>query len=248
MITFRRLGHFGRFGNQLFQYAGTRLYAELNGFDWAFPPWIGDRLFNLPHKPLRVHHNLLPTVQLQDVKCTSWPERLLHPLGLWRRGSIWALWAHPKDSINLYGYLQDEISLNTLHKHRDRVRSWFRFRPEIDAAFRKATQPHRPWVATHVRRGDLIKRNLTIPIERYHRILPDMLGERALFVASDDPNIAQEFSRYRLLVLRSPDIGLPPFVFDFWMMQEAQALCAGNSTFAWWAAFLGSHEKVETLL
>lgn len=158
------------------------------------------------------------------------------------------LWAHPKKSINLYGYLQDEISLNALREHRDTVRSWFRFRPEIDAAFQKATQPHRPWVAAHVRRGDLIKRNLTLPIERYHDALPGIIDGQALFVASDDPKIAQAFSAYRLYSVQSPDIGLPSFVFDFWMMQEAQALCAGNSTFAWWAAYLGSHEKVETLL
>lgn len=246
MITFRRLGHFGRFGNQLFQYAGTRLYAELNGFDWAFPSWIGNQLFSLPQKPVRRRHTLLPTVQLQDVKCTSWSERLLRPVGLWRRGSVEALWAYPRDNINLYGYLQDKISLDVLREHRDIVRSWFRFRPEIDTVFRQATKQYRPWVAMHVRRGDLIKRNLVVPIERYIQLLPAILGDKNLFITSDDKNIQKDFAGFPSLNIQNPLPELcaytPRDVFDFWMMKEATTLLAGGSTLSWWAAYLGTSD------
>ena len=37
MITYSRLGLNGRFGNQLFQFAGTIGIAEKNGFDVVFP-------------------------------------------------------------------------------------------------------------------------------------------------------------------------------------------------------------------
>lgn len=240
VITFRKLGKLGRLGNQMFQYAGSRLYAELNGFDWAFPPWIGDRLFAIPSKHLELRHFFLPTVQLEDMRSTSWPERFLHPLGLWQRSAMSKLYAHPRDSISLYGYLQDETSLDKLREYRNRVRSWFRFRPEIDAAFRRITEQYYPWIAAHVRRGDLVKRNLIVPIERYLELLPAVIGSRNLFVASDSPDAVNAFTEYHPIRPVNPLPELPSFVFDFWMLKESEVMLAGGSTFAWWAAYLGN--------
>lgn len=224
----------------MFQYAGTRLYAELNGFQWAFPDWIGNRIFTIPHRPIEFRHFFLPTVQLEDMKSTSWPERLLRPFGLWQRSAMNQLYAQPRDTVNLYGYLQDETSLNKLRQHRDLMRSWFRFRPEINAAFRQATEQYRPWIAAHVRRGDLVKRNLTVPAERYIEILPAVIRNRNLFVASDSADANHAFAEYHPIKPANPLPELPSFVFDFWMLMNADTLLAGGSTFAWWAAFLGN--------
>jgi hypothetical protein len=38
----------GRFGNQLFQYAYARAMCEQSGLTLATPPWIGERIFNIP--------------------------------------------------------------------------------------------------------------------------------------------------------------------------------------------------------
>jgi hypothetical protein len=39
----------GRFGNLLFQYAYLRSYAEQNGYEVCLPPWIGEKVFTIPH-------------------------------------------------------------------------------------------------------------------------------------------------------------------------------------------------------
>jgi hypothetical protein len=39
VLTFSRLGRYGRFGNQLYQIAGTCGIARRVGFDWAMPEW-----------------------------------------------------------------------------------------------------------------------------------------------------------------------------------------------------------------
>ena len=39
MLTFGALGRYGRFGNQLFQVAGTIGIARKHGYDFAFPKW-----------------------------------------------------------------------------------------------------------------------------------------------------------------------------------------------------------------
>jgi len=41
----------GRFGNNLFQYAYARAYAEKHGFEFRCDPWIGSKIFQLDDKP-----------------------------------------------------------------------------------------------------------------------------------------------------------------------------------------------------
>ncbi len=246
MITFRKLGKHGRFGNQLFQYAGSRLYAELNGFDWAFPPWIGDHIFSLPRSLLKPHHFFLPTIQLEDMKSTSWPERLLHPLGLWRRSSMSKLYAHPKDMINIYGHLQDETSINKLREHRDLIRSWFIWKPEIESTFRAATRGI-SWVGLHIRHGDYVGAGCAIPVQIYLDALSHIRGNHPVYLATDDPTVQYELDPNILLNVPNPLPDLyactPGDLFDFWMLQHATVVIGGGSTFSWWAAFLGTNRK-----
>jgi hypothetical protein len=39
----------GRLGNILFQYATARAMCERDGYDLAIPPWIGEKIFNIPN-------------------------------------------------------------------------------------------------------------------------------------------------------------------------------------------------------
>jgi hypothetical protein len=241
MISFRNLGRLGRLGNQLFQYAATRLYAELNGFSFAFPHWAGDELFTLPasHSPWRY---LLPTVQLDDLATKSPASRILRPLGLWRTAAMFALWQSPRDNINLDGYLQDEATLAMLRGHRDIIRGWFTFRPQIDAIMRDATKSHQPWTAVHVRRGDLMTgKRRVVSLNAYREALA-RIPEMNLFISSDDPAVASSFPSRKTFTISYSDLGIPAHVADFWILKESATLVAGGSTFAWWAAFLGNGE------
>ena len=47
MISFSRLGDYGRLGNQLFQYAFLRTTALRLGVKFYCPEWIGDSIFLL---------------------------------------------------------------------------------------------------------------------------------------------------------------------------------------------------------
>lgn len=245
MITFSRLGQLGRFGNQLFQYAGTRLYAELHSIPWYTPDWIGAQIFDdlpLSNGPRLspLAQAFTPIVQLEDIQSVRRSDRVRSIVGLWGRDTIANLHAHPKEHIDLYGYLQDPYSIQLLHTHRDRIRQWFQFRPDIEQACQKATADRHPWVALHIRRGDLVKRNLTVPVTEYLRVLPEVIGNHTLHVASDDPTARTEFQAFNPFSVQNPIPNLPPFVFDFWMLMHASTLIAGGSTFAWWAAYLGN--------
>lgn len=47
MISFSKLGNYGRLGNQLFQYAFLRTSAQRLGTQFFCPQWDGDSIFNL---------------------------------------------------------------------------------------------------------------------------------------------------------------------------------------------------------
>lgn len=95
----------GGFGNQLFQYAFARAYAEQIEATLQTPPWVGQRIFDL----------IDPSVE------TALPERTLQEL-------------HPGETnVALRGYFQNQTALD--HYSRADVRRWFRLRPwAVDVA------------------------------------------------------------------------------------------------------------------
>jgi hypothetical protein len=95
-ISIRCLGSFGRFGNQCFQYAAARGYAESIGATLETPWWVGQTLFGLNDPPIS---KMLPSLSLDE-----------HPNG--------------RVDVDLYGYFQHAkfYSLYTLTK----LREWFK--------------------------------------------------------------------------------------------------------------------------
>lgn len=246
MITFRTLGKLGRFGNQLFQYAGTRLYAELNGFPAAFPGWVGTAVFQDIRSYTTLEHlrsRLLPTVQLTDMKSIGTTQQVQRLVRLWCQRDIRELYEHPSDNVDLYGYLQDPFSLQLLRAHKTRVRSWFRWAPHVDLAFRQASQKYAPWVGVHIRRGDLVKRGTIVPVRLYDEALSRRSSGSAVYVSSDDPAIAKELTRYAPIRPANPLPDMPDFVFDFWMLANASTVYGCGSTFSWWAAYIGNKDS-----
>lgn len=247
MITFRKLGNFGRFGNQLFQYAGTRLYAERNGFKHTFPQWIGNEIFeNVSQHTMmeNIGAKFLKTVQLNDLQAYGKTDAIKYLLGIQKNlpetHDIFELHKHPKDNINLYGYLQDEFSLDLLKKNKKLVNNWFKFKNNINASFNKLSKEYSPWVGMHIRRGDLIKRGLTVPTESYIEILNKVRNGRNLYIATDDPKLLTELKYLEPFIIKNSLPEIPAYVFDFWMLKNAQTIIGGGSTFSWWAAFLSS--------
>ena len=98
VIQFTQLGKFGRFGNQLFQYAFARAYAEKYNCTLEIPTWIGEKIFkNVSHPPISKHLKRTP---LDEV--------------LW--GEV---------NIDLFGYFQKRHHLNLLSETK--LREWFTF-------------------------------------------------------------------------------------------------------------------------
>ena len=96
VIQFTQLGKFGRFGNQMFQYAFARAYAEKYNCTLEIPSWIGEKIFkNVSHPPIS-----------KRLKRTPVDKALF--------GEV---------NIDLFGYFQKQEFINILSEVK--LREWF---------------------------------------------------------------------------------------------------------------------------
>lgn len=248
MITFRKLGKLGRFGAQLFQYAGVRLYAEKNGFDFALPDWAGTKIFQRVKpwtKIEKIKAFFYPKVQLNDMKSYNKIDKILWLIYLKKNPletqSLESLYKNPRDNISLYGYILDEFSFQLLKENREKIKSWFQFKKELEEKCQKVTAGLNPWIGIHIRKGDFVKRGINLPVSQYKSKLEEIKNQfpgHRIFIATDDKTIIPEFSDYNLIKLSSPLTDVPEYVFDFWMLAHSKIIIGGGSVFSWWAAFL----------
>lgn len=92
---------FGRFGNQMFQYAFARAYAKATKSVLHTNSWVGQKIFGLKDEPIK------------------------HPL---RRMALDIIPSGEID-IELFGYFQNSESLKYMNKKE--LQSWFRLDPQF---------------------------------------------------------------------------------------------------------------------
>ncbi|MEY4966339.1 MAG: hypothetical protein RL274_1922 [Pseudomonadota bacterium] len=232
-ISMRTLGANGRFGNQLLQYAFLSLYARQHNLAAQSHDWIGRDLFgcddpfptrNFPALDER-QVDLFASLNGQGPVCAD------HDLSGYFCGHT-AQWQDRK------------AAFRALFQPRPMVRSWLH--PEmIELAARGRTL-----VGVHIRRGDFGQGQFWIaPTEWYLRWLESIwsgLNAPVLYIASDDPGVAAEFSAFGPVDTRILGAGRLDFYLDHYVLSQAHHLAVSNSTFSFTAAML--NEKAQSFV
>lgn len=228
-----QLGNSGRLGNQLWQIASTAGVAAAMDADPAFPPWEYQSVFSVPE------------------------EFFGEPAGVEISTLISHLPDVAKPYLQDYGLWKDIAST---------IRDWFR--PTIWASAivdtypgqKKLQQLPRPWVALHVRRGDLATAHLRQE-EGYHPLRPMSYYEEALercsgslIVFSDDiPWCKQNLDADHFFEGGPPrpretesDYRSAPVLdwIDLLAMPQCDQFILSNSTYSWWGAWLSGKSHV----
>lgn len=222
MITFSKLGRLGRLGNQMFQIASTIGVARASGQNFAFPYWKNyDHAERFGSKEdidvQKYFANPLPVLD------TTIDYRFQEYHYYWGYRKLYL----PQGNWDLQAHMQSEKYFKDVE---DEVRWYF--------------EPFSPIVlynicAIHFRFGDYD--NHYHPYLS-HRYIDDALMEfdtdQEFLVFSDDVEKAREYFELH----RQRKINYWPTkdtMTDFYAMRSCRHFIISNSTYSWWAAWLG---------
>ena len=175
MITFSRLGHYGQFGNQLWQYALLRAVAHRHGYEIAIPQ----------------NHTLPKKQGMYELKPLSIRARQYYPVVDKIRHRCQEEWDHVfreryltyQDGTDFCGYFQNWRYTEYLPPDfRDELLPNERLAAQVSAMHKNHRQDSRRLVAVNVRRSDY----LTLGGGGYHLVLPPE------WYAKSDGRIANE--------------------------------------------------------
>jgi len=180
MVTFLKIGKYGRLGNQLFQFASTVGIAEANGQPWGFPKW--DHPF-VPDFP-GIDKRKFKQIRIRDAYS----------------GRKWRPYTEVKikddEDVSLFGYLQNE----RYFKHCEGlIRHLFTFKDKV-----KPPKRCEKFIALHIRRGDYGKKtHPTIKKDYYERAL-NMMPDLPVIIFTDDKRGARKMFPYCYIAGSTP--------------------------------------------
>lgn len=226
VVTFTKIGHYGRLGNQLFQIASTIGLAEKHGYAWRFPRDISEctagKLFGLrgnlvtSKKRSVTYEELSPSFYDVQFPPTTF-DQVLDLSGYFQSYSYFN---NSLDSLNRYLQFPELVARNVLKQY-----------PQISSPFS---------VTLHVRRGDYLKFNSIYKLlehEYYDESLKYMGDVETVIIVSDDIQWCKKVLGPRLrrtVVYSDLDDELQEFV----LLMLSQRLVVANSTYSWWAAYI----------
>jgi hypothetical protein len=232
----------GRFGNQLFQYAFLKIYANRYSLQAQTPPWIGQYLFGHKDPPIT---------------------RSLQPLTRKHLPSIDALLESkfpPVVNVDLNASIKN---LAEFQPYQHLFRELFQPIPGIYHLAHPGVLELRRLgntvVGVHIRRGDYMnypnhKKYFPAPTSWYvdwlNTIWPT-LDKPVLFVASDDLELVlPDFRKFHPITSADvigkfptePKYGSldPSFYPDFYLLSKCDLLAISNSTFSYAASLLNT--------
>lgn len=234
MIGFNLLGLYGRFGNQMFQYATLYAIAKTRGYGFCIPysnksknsyqnMCLDEAFKNLSAKD---NKNFNPIYSISESNFTYNP----------------GIFGIP-DNTDIIGYFQSE---KYFKDYRNALVKEFQFQDRI---FEKANDirsiTNEPVIAIHLRMGDykhLTGKHPVMSIEYYKKALELLPDDLLIIGFSDEPKEAENiFSNLgRKFHVTSPSDQYT----DMCVMTMCNYHIIANSSYSWWGAWLADSKKV----
>ena len=238
MITCSTIGYNGRLANQMFQFASTIGIARNLGYDPKFPlenfvqgnphDYNGGKLrecFDIPDEYFSPRVAILRNIFYEyNENSFSYNEET---------GRI-------PDGVNLNGYFQTE----RYFKHAEKeIRGVFKFKDAIIQKSLEVIMIGENSTAVHVRRGDYVNSLNHHPVQSADYYLNSMekIGDSTFYFFSDDIEWCKKnlnFPEKRIVYLDVED----PYV-SLNLMSQCTNHIISNSSFSWWAAWLGKNDS-----
>jgi hypothetical protein len=230
-VTFTKLGQIGEFGNQLFQISAVLGYATTYGCRVVLPPW------RCVHAD-RNYDEIFPQFKNFYGKChgTLYEE----PSFAFQRLPF-------VFNVDLRGWFQSDKYFCHI---KSTIQKLFQESPSIAQALNLYCNENRleEFDAVHIRcysRAQDIGAEM-LPWAYFKAALDRIESEQVLVVASDERGLAKHIlssmeCRRPLHILSFEDP-----LLDFFMLTRARRIVISNSSFSWWASYLGG-KKIKIL-
>lgn len=223
-LTCIGLNQIGRFGNQLFQIASLLGLAKEYGYAIALPTWPYAPYFNIKSNALTA----LPTTTIQESEFHYTPEYYQQLKNI-------------NGVINLHGYFQSSKYWKT--QNISFTNSFLKQIRDKHYTFTK------PTIGIHIRRGDYVNNpDFYLLPENYYIFallehFPDLKNYQIILFSDD---IAYAKIHFECLENAHFSEGLSD-VEDMALMSLCDHFIVSNSTFSWWAAYLGQKEHSKVI-
>lgn len=226
MITFTKLGSYGRLGNQLFQYAYLRSMALQLGVPFWCPEWDGDAIFDLGDGAIRAAEKPGSLGPVYDPA----------PQAGYVAGAL-----DVKDGMEIQGYFQSE----RLFMGREAVRGWYRFKDsvvdEVSSKFDMGLMKRA--VSFSLRLDDDYKKTREFfpayPRKYYQSGIEAFGDVENLIIFADRIDLAKAYFRHDEFKCRVTYVEGLNAIQQLYLMTRCElGNVITNSTFAWWGAYL----------
>jgi len=149
-----------------------------------------------------------------------------------------------KNGINYKGYFQ---SAQYFENYEKQIRSLFAIKKKFTSEFVALSSrvfSGKKNVVIHIRRGDYISHNFTLPASYYKKAIKMVGGEDFVYVfISDDPAyIENEFS-----YISNKYISTGNEITDLQFLINADICILSSSSFSWWGAWLNNKENKKVI-
>ena len=228
MISFSKLGQYGKFGNQMFQYVFLRTMAQRLDVKFYCPYWEGDSVFDLNDQEEKIEC----VDQIVNNFC-----QVKEDCGYQKEAM------QISDGTEICGYFQSEKYFDSKIK----VRSWFTFNEDIrkikdQFSFIDFSQS----VSVSLRMGDDYgqRRDLypLYPLVYYQKALKLVQQKKHVLIFSDRPDRAEDFfkkikKKHNMIFIKNPND-----CQQMYLISLCHDNIITNSTFSWWGAWLNHYE------
>jgi hypothetical protein len=265
VLTMSSIGKFGRFGNQLFQYAFLRICAEKSGTRIECPTWVGQTLFG--HQDATISKCLPPAIETRGAESSLFdiiPELIpyIEKLADAKSSRVGSDGLNAGlVNVDLWGFFQ--FHTRYFKPHQQYFRSLFQpvndLKLALDDGLKILRSKGKTIVGIHIRRGDYLTQQragftLVFPTQWYCEWLEGIwpeLEDPVLLLCSDDlDSIIADFARFSPVVTGDLKIQLPAgmkelgFYTDFYMLTQCDVICSSNSNFSFVACMLNQQAKM----
>ncbi len=230
-VTFSKLGEHGQFGNQLFQIAATLGYAARHGARPMLPRWrcrVAQRDYDNEFPAIRRYYGNPPASTLYKE-----PSFAFAPVPFMKHVDLEGNF----QSEDYFVHIKDEVV--SLFAEPEAIKS------ELEAFC--ASERLTRFDAIHFRTYSHPDRDngvmTKLPDEYFKAALELLSGDRPLVIATDDKPAAGPFIERASAGRRVIPLTFPDPLRDFYMLSRASRIAISNSSFSWWAAYLGPEKE-----